>query len=118
MPISAANAALYPPDWDAIALRVKVEQGWRCAGSPAYPDCRAAHGEEHPVTGSKVVLTVAHRDHNPSNYVRQNLVAWCQRCHVTYDADHHARNAATTRARRLREAGQQWLFAHCDADAR
>ena len=40
----------------------------------------------HPVTGSKVVLTIAHLDHTPENCDDENLRAWCQRCHLTYDA--------------------------------
>lgn len=85
MPVRPENLARYPADWPAIALAVKVAAGWRCEGSPAYPDCRAAHGEPHPVTGSDVVLTVGHLDHTPENCARENLAAWCQRCHNTYD---------------------------------
>ena len=82
--------------------------GWRCEGSPAYPDCRAPNGEPHPVTGSKVVLTVAHLDHVPEHVGEQgnrpNLKAMCQRCHLTYDAKHHAKNAAETRRKRMNTA--------------
>jgi len=45
-----------------------------------------------------VVLTVAHLDHNPANCDPENLRAMCQRCHLAYDAEHHRRNAARTRA--------------------
>jgi hypothetical protein len=96
-PIRASERTKYPPDWPAIARQIKAEQGWRCAGSDAYPQCRAVHGEPHPVTGSAVVLTTAHLDHDPANVDRANLIAWCQRCHLTYDARHHARTAAATR---------------------
>lgn len=100
MPIKPENRARYPQDWDQIALAVKAEAGWRCVGSPAYPDCRARHGEAHPVTGAQVVLTVAHLDHRPENCERSNLRAWCQRCHNTYDAPHRRANAARTREAR------------------
>lgn len=33
----------------------------------------------------KVVLTVAHLDHQPENCADENLRAWCQRCHNRYD---------------------------------
>lgn len=50
---------------------------------------------------TKVVLTIAHLDHVPENCGepgnRPNLRAWCQRCHLAHDADHHAANAAATR---------------------
>jgi len=86
MPIRPENRKRYPADWPAISARVRADAGNRCEGSPAYPDCRAENGKPHTVTGSKVVLTVAHLDHQPENCSRENLRAWCQRCHNTYDA--------------------------------
>lgn len=100
MPIKAENLFRYPPDWAHISETVRREAGWCCEGSPAYPDCRAENGMSHPVTRSMVVLTVGHLDHNPENCERANLKAWCQRCHLTYDAKHHAMNAAQTRRRK------------------
>ncbi len=89
MPIRPENRDRYPKDWKAISLEVREAAGWRCEGSPAWPDCRAANGEPHPATGSKVVLTVAHLNHQPEDNGepgnRPNLKAWCQRCHNTYD---------------------------------
>jgi hypothetical protein len=61
--------------------------------------CGAEHGYPHPVTGSKVVLTVAHLDHDPTNCGDDNLRAMCQRCHLAYDHEHHARSRHTNRRR-------------------
>ena len=97
MPIRPEMKALYPKDWKAISLEVREAAGWRCVGSPLYPDCRAAHGEPHPVTGGKVCLTVGHLDHDPPNVDRANLRAWCNRCHLAYDAKHHKLTAERTR---------------------
>lgn len=36
----------------------------------------------------RIVLTVAHLDHNPTNSHPSNLKALCQRCHNRYDAEH------------------------------
>lgn len=105
MPISPENRARYPADWKAISLEVRERAGWVCEGSPAYPSCGALNRLPHPVTGSQVVLTVAHLDHVPENVGepgnRPNLKAWCQRCHLTYDAAHHSANAARTRRRKV-----------------
>ena len=98
MPIKPENRKLYPADWKDIAARIKVRAGGRCEGSPAYPDCRAEHGASHPVTGSRAVLTCAHLDHNPSNCDPGNLRAWCQRCHLTYDAPRKAAERAARAA--------------------
>lgn len=101
MPIKPENRHLYPPDWDTVHRPQALERaGHRCVGSPRYPDCRAENGKPHPVTGSKVVLTVGHRDHDPTNNDPANLAPWCQRCHCTHDAPLHARNAAETRRRK------------------
>lgn len=97
MPIRADLKPLYPPDWPAISRARREAAGWRCEGSPLYPDCRAEHGKRHPVTGSVVVLTVAHVDHDPTNNAAENLRAWCARCHLAHDAEHHAKNARATR---------------------
>ena len=44
------------------------------------------------VTGSTVVLTVAHLDHQPEHCDPSNLKAMCQRCHRP-DRRHHSRTA-------------------------
>jgi hypothetical protein len=89
MPIRPENCNRYPADWKAIRASILVRAGNRCEGSPKYPNCCAANGEPHPVTGSLVVLTIAHLDHHPENCSPENLRAWCQRCHLTYDRAHH-----------------------------
>ena len=90
----------YPYNWKEISHQIRFERAkGKCEGSPQYPNCEAEHGKSHPVTSSKVILTVAHLDHNPQNNVPSNLRTMCQRCHLTYDAKYHARNAA--KARRL-----------------
>ena len=106
MPIKPENAKRYPADWKEIVAQVRERSDNRCEGSPAYPDCRAHNGELHPITGSRVVLTTGHLDHTPENCDLDNLRHWCQRCHLTYDAKHHAQSAYMTR----RCAGTQEMF--------
>ena len=105
MPIRPENRARYPKEWPAISARIRERDGNRCEGSPAYPDCRARNGEPHPVTGSTVVLTVAHMDHQPENCDPANLRAWCQRCHLRYDAPMH-RDGIRRRARENAAIGE------------
>ena len=54
----------------------------------------------------KIVLTVAHLDHNINNNSFFNLKAMCQRCHLRYDAKHHAE----TRRKKLEDINQTKLF--------
>jgi hypothetical protein len=95
----------YPDNWKQLSEWIRfVRAAGKCEGSPAYPDCRAEHGKAHPVTGANVLLTTAHLDHDPTNCAHENLRAWCQRCHLTYDAELHARHAASTRYSRKNTA--------------
>ena len=102
MPIRPENRGRYPDDWAMISYRVRH---WRatlrceCVGECGRGHqgrCAALDGLPHPVTGSKVVLTVAHLDHTPENCDLANLRAMCQACHLCYDRAHHAE---TKRAR-------------------
>lgn len=100
MPIKPENRARYPANWKSIVAQVRERSGNRCEGSPRWPECRAENGQPHPETGSKVVLTTAHLDHVPENCELSNLRHWCQRCHLVYDAAHHAETARETRRAR------------------
>lgn len=113
MPIRPENRDRYPANWPAISEHIRFERaGGRCecdgrCGSAkcAAPRgvtlvrrrCAARHLEPHPVTGSRVVLTVAHLDHQPENCLPVNLLAMCQACHLAYDREHHAQTRAATR---------------------
>jgi len=81
----------YPPNWKT-EIRPDILDRARdcCEGSPKYPKCRAANYEPHPVTGKRVVLTIAHFDHDRTNNDYDNLWAWCQKCHNNHDAKHRA----------------------------
>jgi 5-methylcytosine-specific restriction endonuclease McrA len=91
----------YPDNWEEISDYVRFERAGGCCEW-----CGAEHGTPHPDTGSTVVLTTAHLDHDPSNPDPENLRALCQRCHLRYDAAEHARHAAETRRQAMIEAGQ------------
>ena len=92
MPIKKENLHLYPPNWKQISLHVRKERaGDKCEW------CGAENGRPHPITGSKVVLTVAHLDHDPRNNDPSNLAALCQRDHLRYDAEHHKKTREATR---------------------
>ena len=131
MPIRQSERARYPANWKAISKQVREEAGQRCeicnapngeivsrgtgpqAGTymldrgdvfcaQTGKHLGLARGSEYCSRSlTKIVLTVAHLDHQPENCARENLKALCQRCHLTYDAAHHARNAAETRRSRI-----------------
>ena len=113
-PVRAADRHRYPDDWPQISRRIRFARAagrCECAGQcgTGHPGrCPARHGQLHPVTGSRVVLTVAHLDRTPENCAEGNLAAMCQRCHLAYDAAQHAAAAARTRQAR-RTAGMDPL---------
>ena len=111
MPIRPENAKRYPKNWPEISKRIRRRARNRCEcrgecglrhfkrdgkqiDVPSFgPEieskvfrCAAVNGKPHPVTGAKVVLTVAHKNHQPEDCTDDNLGAWCQKCHNRYDA--------------------------------
>ena len=123
MPVRPEMRALYPADWPEISHRIRFERAdgrcectgqcgidhdaeWRglvAAADGGFRDietprrCMARHGEPHPVTGSKVVLTTMHLNHDPADNGDENLLAGCQRCHNRYDAPHRQAGRAQRR---------------------
>jgi len=127
MPINPELKHLYPPDWKAISLRIRFERaGGKCER------CEAPHGwfrradepdlffdsleeavlysdnvHEDDTSISRVVLTTAHLNHDPSDNREENLAALCQRCHLAHDLKHHLQSR---RINREKASGQQRLF--------
>ena len=87
---------LYPDNWEEISYWVKANADWKC--QHCGKQCRRP-GE--PFDTHKQTLTTAHLDHDPHN-PKARLAALCAPCHLRYDAVHHAKNAAATRAKRKR----------------
>jgi 5-methylcytosine-specific restriction endonuclease McrA len=56
---------------------------------------------------TKIILTIAHLDHNKKNNEYDNLAALCQKCHLGIDLHHHMANARETR---IKKKGLQKLF--------
>jgi hypothetical protein len=86
MPIRPEMRDKYPVDWKAISARIRFERaGGQCEWMTDGVRCQARHGEPHPITGSMVVLTTMHLDHEPSHCDDSNLLAACQAHHNAYD---------------------------------
>jgi hypothetical protein len=111
MPIRPENKHLYPPDWPVISEGIRFTRaGGQCecegeCGRETHAGrCPNRHGQPAYGTGSKVILTVAHLNHEPSDCRPENLKAMCNGCHLHYDRDHHAQTRAATRAAELAAA--------------
>lgn len=105
----------YPAEWEAIVARIAARAGGRCECCGECGRCKpgvrceARNKAPHPATGSRVVLTTAHLDHDTTRNSDDNLKAMCQRCHLATDLRHHLQNARATRRRRREEGGQMRL---------
>jgi len=125
MPIHPDLRPLYPPDWRALAARIKFERaGGRCEW------CGREHGATvlviagggglDPETGEwfddrgqslgwcrpsewpmgrlvKTILTCAHLDQNPAHNDPAHLAALCPRCHWRHDRRQHIQSAYRNR---------------------
>jgi hypothetical protein len=128
----------YPADWKAISKRIREDRAgnkceWCGVENKAYGarDRFDAWHDESEIAGMsngtgthyfgdypkmiKVVLTVAHLNHDTTDNRDENLAALCQRCHLRHDAKHHAKNAAKTRRKNhMERTGQAELFAESE----
>ena len=99
----------YPKNWKQISLAIRERSGGRCEcegecglhrTTPGPRRCMERNGESAKWAKGKIVLTVAHLNHNPMDCRPMNLKAMCQRCHLRYDHDLHQRNSRETRRKR------------------
>lgn len=121
VPIKPENKGRYPANWKsevrpAILKRAENEHGWPCCEECAVPNhawgWRTDDGTFHDggtesmardlapegATVLQIVLTIAHLDHQPENCDPANLKAWCQRCHLRYDAPRKRADARAAKA--------------------
>ena len=112
MPI---NYKLYPSNWHEISRRLRFE---RAKNHCEW--CGAENYKPHPITGSVVVLTVAHLgiakpDGAPGSKAdlhdvrEENLAALCQKCHLDFDRDDHLRRRFENRRAARLARGEQLL---------
>jgi hypothetical protein len=122
MPIDYSN---YPPDWKETVERIRERSGDKCelcglknkstvysvpfwirdngrykqrriwfrSKDDAYRECK----DPTTVNKVKVVLTVAHLDHDETNHdvTDDRLMHMCQACHLRYDAEEKYRRACS-----------------------
>lgn len=134
MPIRPENRALYPANWKEIRAAVLERAGNKCeeCGVPNYAEgARDISGDWHTYPDLdrynsdigyhywpdgypdiiRIVLTVSHTDHDPTNNAPENLRALCQLHHNRHDAAHRAETRkATYQARREAKHGKQGTF--------
>lgn len=94
MPI---NYKEYHPKWKLISRLIRFKR--------AQNKCEWCGIENYSIkpTGSKVVLTVAHIDHDKTNNRFNNLAALCNGCHLRHDVKQHVAN---------RKYGRNWKGEH------
>lgn len=76
----------YPDNWSDIRTSILRRANDCCEL------CHAVNGSPHWLTGSKVVLTVAHINQKVTDNRDYNLLALCQRCHNKIDMPYRVDN--------------------------
>lgn len=127
----------YPKNWREISQRIREREGncckW-CGVANGAVGARDIHGEWHDESSIggmnadqgmalfggeypkliRIVLTVAHLNHDTADNTDGNLAALCQLHHLRHDAQYHADNAKRARIRKkaeaARDAGQEAMF--------
>lgn len=110
MPIRPENKALYPSNWKQIRQRILARANNRCEFCGVENHTLRSRGDDGnglELPPSRIVLTIAHLDHDPTNCDPTNLRALCQRCHNRYDAKHRVETRAKTKARARAELSKQ-----------
>lgn len=112
MPIRPENRSRYPRDWRQIRERIRARANDRCEQcgvlNGVFRNNTTGEVTTNPMqfetwvlvdgdSAAKIVCTTAHLDHTPENCADENLKFLCQRCHLRYDAEHHAQTAYMTR---------------------
>ena len=108
MPIRPENKKYYGKEWQKISKYIREERANnKCENcevenhSIGYRDNKGifhkytvdiCNADFIPDKLIKIVLTVAHLDHNPKNNNYHNLKALCQKCHNSYDMPVRAAN--------------------------
>lgn len=108
MPIRPENKKLYPKNWKQIRKDILQRANNKCEFcgvdnySEGYRDkdgnfikSEGMQQEADTLDGEKIiriVLTIAHLDHDPQNNDYNNLRALCQRCHLRHDIEQHRQN--------------------------
>ena len=130
------NRSLYPPDWEAISLFVRVDRAHHqceCTGecglhlptgfasshtpkSMIQPRrCREINKQRAQFFNGRVILTAAHTCNcYPICGNVEHILAMCQRCHLRFDIFRHRDSRLRTMAssnwksQRYRRAGKQF----------
>ena len=112
MPIRPENKARYPANWSEIRTHILERANHRCeecgVKNHVYRNNKTGEVTSNDMQAetwtccdgdkvTRIVLTIAHLDHTPENCSDENLRALCQRCHLRYDAGHHAQTRSRTR---------------------
>lgn len=126
MPVK--DKSKYPKNWREIRFRILERDKCRCKicgvvnGDIGYRDKKEKwHKIENSFQGDvdaddarrdgyriiKIVLTIAHLDHDVSNNDDSNLAALCQLHHLRHDIKQHKKNSRETRDKKR---GLQKLF--------
>lgn len=92
-----------------------VEDGVEYMAGVGKTGRHRSHRSGVPDRVAKIVCTLAHLDHDPTNNAEENLAFLCQWCHLHHDQGQHQANARATRTLR-KDAARPLLWANVASD--
>ena len=109
------------PDQTWIYRQVENPSLWKAA-EPQDSVARIGQSWQFPLLKGfrepiKVILSIAHLDHDPEHNHADNLKALCQRCHLAHDRRQHAKTVAIKRMRQFETLGQLSFYSALESAA-
>jgi hypothetical protein len=98
MPIKPENKHLYPDNWKQISEDIRFNRAQNKCECCGLPNHCYVHSQTRSLClkdedyAIRIVLTVAHLDHDPTNNEYSNLKAMCQKCYNNHDKEHRKAN--------------------------
>lgn len=101
MPIRPENKSLYPDNWKDIRAAILERANSKCEL------CGVLNYSFREKT--RIVLTIMHLNHDPTDNRSENLKAGCQKCHLAYDKEHHRKSRLKNKYLDREKSGQEKL---------
>jgi hypothetical protein len=107
----------YPKNWKTEIRPAILDRAKHCCefcGVPNYSVgyrdkggvfVKAGRSDKYKVF--KIVLTVAHLNHDITDNRHENLRALCQRCHLHYDKEHHKQSRIKNKQSEVRNGNSE-----------
>ena len=83
----------YPSNWKTeIRPKILERENHCCKFCGVVNQSEVVRHNKNGMKLVKIILTIAHLNHDTTDNRDENLAALCQKCHLNYDLRHHLKN--------------------------